>query len=475
MATLTYRASSTASLNGAASVGPLNVPIPEGTKAGDVLLIFVAVSAAIAVTAPSGLRYLSFNTSGALRIYAWSHLVMYDYTPGAALSFTLDTPAQATAIITAYQSPHPAGGGVTAEQYSYRGVGSGTSFTSQSITTTEPTKLISVAVGQSSLPDWAISGGDTQRAISKNTGPSGLSLALFESAIVAPGNHQRTLTTSSSITSGSLWTFALPASLTEDPPLPENMFDWSGTRWVARSNTGGPTANDLWDPQNVQIDGNGHLRLAITRVNDTLYAAEARTTQSGWGYGTYRIKLASPVHLYEHNIVVGIFTFDYLDPAYGRREIDFEASSWGDSTAPVAWTHTFWSGNGSDSDSHIQSSTPAPTDANVEHVLEWTPEHLYWVSYRNDGSILSEDIYTGPNRPIPGGESFVLNLWVFNGANWQASSPAELVFESFDFTPYRPASEPATVIDLWNGTALVRQKVSQWNGTSLNEQTLDDE
>lgn len=470
MATLTYRSSSSASLD-TSSAGPLVVPIPAGTKAGDLILVFVAVSAPIGVTAPSGLQYLDFNTSTPLRIFAYSKLVMYDYMPGATLSFTLSEPAQAVGTIISYQSPHPVSGGITPEQFLYRNVGAGTSFTTPSIVTSKDTRIISLAVGQSSLPNWNVSSGDTQRISHKNNSPSGLSLSIFESDIVTAGTHSRTLTASQAVDSASLWTFAIPASLTETPPLPDTMFTWSDTTWVARSNTGGPTANDLWDPKNVTINENGHLRLAVTRVEDTLYAAEARTTRTGWGYGTYRIKLASPVDHYEHNIVVGIFTFDYDDPAYGRREIDFEASSWGNSSAPVAWTHTFWSGNGSDSDSHIQSSIAAPSDPGIEHVLEWTPDHLYWVSYLSDGTVLSEDTYTGANRPIPGGESFVLNLWVFNGTAWESSVPAELVIESFSFTPYSPTS--GTVIDLWNGTQLIRQRTDKWNGSTLNEQLID--
>src|SRR5436305_1591178 len=101
---------------------------------------------------------------------------------------------------------------------------------------------------------------------------------------------------------------------------------FSGYQWRVKSSTGrvGPGPNYFCDrPENVRVDPEGRLHLAITSRDGNWQCAEVISTRS-FGYGRYRFYLDSSPDL-DPNAVLGMFTWND-EPAYHHREVDIEIS-----------------------------------------------------------------------------------------------------------------------------------------------------
>src|SRR5690348_11190411 len=100
---------------------------------------------------------------------------------------------------------------------------------------------------------------------------------------------------------------------------------FSGYQWQVKSSRGktGPGPNVFSSSnQNVWVDGQGRLHLAITHSGNRWYCAEVLATQS-LGYGTYTFTLDSSVGALDPNVILGLFTWSN-DPSFAHRELDVE-------------------------------------------------------------------------------------------------------------------------------------------------------
>lgn len=204
---------------------------------------------------------------------------------------------------------------------------------------------------------------------------------------------------------------------------------WAGHDWYVRTWGGNPAVNGLWSEQNVSVDNRGYLRLRIGEDRSGApTSAEINSQQVGWGYGTYRYVVGTSMWNLSPTSVFGMFTYG-RDAAFGHREIDFEAASWGAQTRP-SWQHTYYG----DGTANVAGSKSTPKAATSVHELVWAPDLLLWRTYGADGMLLLESRATD-NVPVPLDEVVCLNYWVFNGPNWECTPQSEVIVRDFRFTP----------------------------------------
>src|SRR5438067_10871709 len=106
----------------------------------------------------------------------------------------------------------------------------------------------------------------------------------------------------------ALVALALPAAA--GSPAATRTISFSGYSWAVKSSHGkvGPGPNSFSSSsQNVWVDGQGRVHLAITRSRNRWYCAEVLATRS-FGYGTYTFTLDSPVDALHPNVTLGPVT-----------------------------------------------------------------------------------------------------------------------------------------------------------------------
>ena len=259
------------------------------------------------------------------------------------------------------------------------------------------------------------------------------------------------------------------------------------------------TGNGRWGPggppnyftgDNVTVDNQGRLHLAVAYINGAWRCAEVILTNS-FGYGTYRLWLDSSLSSLPPNIVFGFFTWNNAPSIYQNtyREIDIEFSNGDVVSAPDNWQYVvqpyYLTQN------RLRFSAPASV-MGMSHTFTWMPGAVYFESYlghigdqrtlsleaspdlRNWASLGTLDVtpdYTGNvwiigpeyqqqfyrtamasctaiprpfktawltnSIPPPGGEQIHLNLWLFQGA---APSPSttdrfEVIISKVEFIP----------------------------------------
>lgn len=204
---------------------------------------------------------------------------------------------------------------------------------------------------------------------------------------------------------------------------------WSGYTWTVSSSgskKAGPGPNYFSDSSsNVWVDSAGRLHLVLKKSKDRWYCASITNTQS-LGYGRYSWTTASPVNALDKNAVLGLFTWSD-DPTFNNREIDIEASRWGDGSSKTnsGWTVQPYthSGNGQD---YTLPAAPSTTES-----FHWTAGRVDFATTTGTPASWS---YTGPDVPPAGGEHPHMNLWLFRGKAPKNAKTIEVVFQSFTFT-----------------------------------------
>jgi hypothetical protein len=204
---------------------------------------------------------------------------------------------------------------------------------------------------------------------------------------------------------------------------------FSGYIWRVKQSGGmkvGPGPN-YFSRSNAWVDSLGRLHLAITKVGRHWKVGEVYNTRS-LGYGTYTWVLDSRVDNLDPNMVLGLFTYDSNSPQFNFREIDVEASRWGNASDPtnaqfVVQPYASWPGN-------LTRITQGPS-LPATFSFTWTSTGL---SFSAPGASPSSTTYTGPDRPPAGGEVADMNLWLNDHAPMYGLG-AEVVIRSFTFTP----------------------------------------
>jgi hypothetical protein len=220
----------------------------------------------------------------------------------------------------------------------------------------------------------------------------------------------------------------LPAAAGSRPSPPPSTISFSGYSWQIKSSNGkvGPGPNYFSSSaQNVRVDSQGRLHLAITRSKGRWWCAEVVNSQS-LGYGTYTFTLDSPVSALDPNVTLGLFTWND-DPAYAHREVDVEFARWGNAADPTNGQFVVqpW-----DSTGHLVRITQTgATSSSVS--FGWQQGS---VAFSASSASPQSWTYTGSDVPLPGGEHPHLNLWLDNGSAPTNGQPAEVIVKSFTFT-----------------------------------------
>lgn len=218
-----------------------------------------------------------------------------------------------------------------------------------------------------------------------------------------------------------------------DATAVERTIQFSGYNWVvkdSRDNRVGPGPNFFGkSPKSVWVDGQGMLHLKVTKQGNNWVCAEIVSKKS-FGYGRYSFKVEAVNNL-EPSVVFGLFTYDYSDPAFAHREIDFEYSYW----------------NNPKSDNFQNVIQPYQQKgrifrytvplARTKHVFVWSKQIISFESYdlSADPPIkIKSWQFKGPNIPKPGREQVRFNLWLFNGKLDPAPAEMpEVIVSNFTF------------------------------------------
>lgn len=205
---------------------------------------------------------------------------------------------------------------------------------------------------------------------------------------------------------------------------------FAGHTWNVKSGGRkmGPGPNLFSDsPENVWLDDEHYLHLAVTQRRGTWRCAEVVAHQS-LGYGEYRWVISGDLAALDPRVVLGLFLYED-----DSNEIDFELSRWGQKTGANA---------------QFVVQPPAKDrmtrfDTGSARVLTCSlvwEERLVrgrcWAGDDITGAPLVDWTFTGRRMPRPGRERARANLWLFQG-----SAPAkeqEIVIRSFHFDPAGP-------------------------------------
>ena len=206
-----------------------------------------------------------------------------------------------------------------------------------------------------------------------------------------------------------------------------NTLSFSGYTWTIKSGPHkmGPGPN-YFSQSNAWVDDQGHLHLAITKSGTHWTVGEVYATTS-LGYGTYTWVVDSRVDELDPNMVLGLFTYANAR-AYHHREIDVEASRWGNIFDP---TNAQFVVQPSGRRGNLLRITEQPT-LPATFSFRWTATSL---TFSAPDATPSTWTYAGKNRPPAGGELADMNLWLMSGRAPAFGAGASVVIDSFTFTP----------------------------------------
>jgi hypothetical protein len=215
---------------------------------------------------------------------------------------------------------------------------------------------------------------------------------------------------------------------------------FAGYHWTVKSGGHlGPGPNS-WDEDNVWVDQEGYLHLALTNRGGQWYCSEVSMADR-LGFGHYQFWLVGRIDRLDPNVVFGLFSYPTPDVGPdGTHEIDIEFSMWGRQQAPIG-NYTVWPAK--------RGLTPAHKTFPVELNGDYTTQRFI----RSAASVMFESLrghrddeagqfatwlyqpadpasYVG-DQPLP----VQINLWLFRGQPPQNGQEVELIVRSFKFTP----------------------------------------
>jgi len=215
-----------------------------------------------------------------------------------------------------------------------------------------------------------------------------------------------------------------PAATSQPAPRTIN---FSGRTWHVKSGSRlGPGPNDFSDSsENVWVDDQGHLHLAITKVDGRWRCAEIVADRS-LGFGEYRWIIEGDLSSLDRQVVLGLFTYESAN-----REIDFELSRWGDAAKPnaqfVVQPYTL---NG-----HIHRFDTGKASLLTSSIV-WEKSQVRgrcWEGAQPVKQSLTDWMYKGRMIPAPGKERARANLWLFGGKGPSSNRSEEVLIRSFEF------------------------------------------
>jgi hypothetical protein len=231
-----------------------------------------------------------------------------------------------------------------------------------------------------------------------------------------------------------------PGDKGKPAPTTARTIEFSGRQWQVKQfedRRVGPGPNYFSDDaENLWVDAQGRLHLAITYRDNRWYAAEVISNET-FGYGTYRWYLDSRVDALASNVVVGLFTW-HDRSRYNHREIDIEFARWNDAQHPGGqYVVQPW-----DTPGNLTTFAMPTALAQSTHQFVWSRSDVFFeslVGHRASPSgpsdVIAQFLYAGADVPRTGGENARMNLWLFQGGPPSDGQPVELVISGFEFVP----------------------------------------
>jgi hypothetical protein len=204
-------------------------------------------------------------------------------------------------------------------------------------------------------------------------------------------------------------------------------YDWKAVDIVSERN-GTP---NLYDPQNVSMDSNGHLHLHIVRKDNRWTCSEV-ILQHSFGYGTYLFSVENISHQ-KPAAVLTLFTWDALGAEQNHREMDVEISRWGD---PAGKNAQFVVQPYYVPENVARFIAPAGP---LTYSFEWEPTKISFRAVRGTDAITQRDAVAAhvfsSGIPSPGGESASMNFCAFSLSKVPLDEDAEIVIDKFQYLP----------------------------------------
>jgi hypothetical protein len=218
--------------------------------------------------------------------------------------------------------------------------------------------------------------------------------------------------------------------------------DFSGYRWGLKEapDAVGPGDNRFsFAPSHVFVDAEGKLHLRVAPIGGVWFGSEAileatlGTAPAPLGYGAYLFETDSDLANLAPHFVFGAFTWDpfgdQVGPAlFPNREIDFEASRWGDANKPTNAQSVIQDYRISGNLEEFTVSTQP-----LRWLFLWLPDRVIFQVFTPAGQLYQWS-YAGASLPVPGRTSVHINAWL-NSAPPAGTSPAEAVVSRFAYVP----------------------------------------
>ena len=217
---------------------------------------------------------------------------------------------------------------------------------------------------------------------------------------------------------------------------------WAGYNWKVTN--GGMAGRAHGDPQNVSIEGNGHLRLSIVKRDGEWTSAELFTTDR-FGFGTYHWVIEGDVYDMDPTTILGLFPYGPVHNlgTDAENEIDIEFSQWNDTCHGCNADFTVYPSTGNhkpkgvsawEDNFHVTGGTLTTAR------MEWFPDHIVFTimngaqSIGTTADVIKTETYTSdskniPQVPVPVG----INLWCFKQTPAKDQS---VIIRDFRFVPH---------------------------------------
>ena len=211
---------------------------------------------------------------------------------------------------------------------------------------------------------------------------------------------------------------------------------FSGYTWSVKSSTSavGPGPNYFsGDVSSVWSDSSG-LHMTISSTGGHWQCTEV-FLPSSLGYGNYFLHTQGRFDTMDKNIVAGFFTYQS-----DTQELDIEFSRWGNVSTPDCG-FSVQAPSPPGIFNHKFSMTQSSTNQDLTLLLNWsyhTAIMSVYYGYQTWGNLSASDLvgtYTFANQyvPLPGGEKFRINFWLYTGAAPSNGLGAEFLVTDFAF------------------------------------------
>ena len=221
---------------------------------------------------------------------------------------------------------------------------------------------------------------------------------------------------------------------------------FAGYNWTVKSGDNiGPGPNS-WDADNVWVDQNGYLHLALTSHDGRWYCSQVSMMER-LGFGRYQFWVTGPIDQLDPNVVLGLFNYPPSDVGPdGTHEIDIEFARWGKPQAPIG-NYTVWPAKKGLNSAHYPFPMQLSSE-NTTHRFIWDSASVTFQSLVGHTDRDTGQFATWRYQPVDlasfiGDEAMPveINLWLFKGQSPKNGRQFELVVRAFTFTPVSFSTE----------------------------------